>query len=371
MNKHISTRKIVINSLPFLLALIVLILVRVSSSFPGKVEEYYSRGIYPAIAGILSGISSFIKYSLYDLFWIFMSLFILTGLFLVILRKIRPGRYILRFCQLVAILYSLFYISWGFNYFRQDLRTRLGWSVMKPDETSFRSVLDSLISSANRTFTKVSRDDYPSIDESLEKSFSRCRDILSISYPNGSRHPKTILVSSYFAKSGISGYFGPYFNEVHINFYQLPGDYPFIVAHEKAHQFGFANEADANMAAFIVCSNSPDKRLQYSGYKHLLLYFLNDARNLPDYHNYLSKIDAGVLNDIRTGEDYYDDLRNKKLEKIQTAANDVYLKSQHIAQGVKNYNQVVSLTIGWYAETGKLPLSTAPDFAGLSEKSPR
>lgn len=362
MNKHISWRNIIINSLPFLSALIILTVVKLSIMYPGEVDEYYSRGIYPVIAGIISRLSSFIKYSLWDIFWIFLSLFVLTGLVLVFLRRIKPGKYLLRFAQMLCILYSLFYLTWGFNYFRSDIKTRLGWSSAGSGEESFRSVLDSLIVSANRTFINISPSEYREIDEALERSYSRCADILALNYPNGRRPPKTILVSSYFAKSGVSGYFGPFFNEVHINHYQLPVDYPFVVAHEKAHQFGLANEAEANLAAFIICTNSDDRRLQYSGYMHLLIYFLNDARDIPGYQTFTGKIDKQVMEDILNREKYYDKLRNRKLDEIQTAANDVYLKTQNITKGVKNYNKVVALAISWYAESGKIQMNAGPGF---------
>lgn len=369
MNKHISWRNI-INILPFILALTVFAFVKFSPGHAHEVETYYSRGIYPVIAGVVSLLSGMIKYSLWDIFWVFMSLFVLIGLVLVFMKKIKPGKYFLRFFQMLAMVYSVFYLSWGFNYFRQDIKTRLGWTSARPDEKAFRNVLDSLIVAANKTFTTVAQTDYSSLDEQVEKSYSKCRDILAISYPNGQRKPKAILISSYFAKSGVSGYFGPFFNEVHINNYELPGDYPYIIAHEKAHQFGIANEAEANLTAFIVCTNSDDRRLQYSGYLHLLLYFLNDARHMPDYGSLLAKIDKQVMKDILYREKYYDGLRNKKLENIQLAANDVYLKTQHIQKGVKNYGQVVTLTIAWYTESGRLPVKSVGSFTVLNEKTP-
>lgn len=368
MNKQKTGSNIIINAIPFLLALVVFIGVKISLRNPGGVEEYYSRGIYPVIAGFISRVSGLVSYSLWDLFWAGLSLFVLAGLILVIFKKLRISMYLLRFTQMLAMFYSLFYLTWGFNYFRPALETRLGWNITKPGEDTFRTVLESLIVRSNETYTLIKQEDYRALDAAVEKSYSKCSDLLAISYPNGARPTKTILISSYFAKSGVSGYFGPFFNEVHINHYQLAVDYPFITAHEKAHQFGFANEAEANLAAFIVCSTSEDRRLQYSGYMHLLLYFLNDARQLPDYRNYLAKLDRKVMKDLRNREKYYDGLRNKKLEKVQTAANDVYLKTQNIDKGVKNYDQVVALTIAWYTVSGKLPLPEGEGFAGLIEK---
>lgn len=349
---------IILNLIPFLLALIIFILVRLGVNYPGEVEHYYSRGIYPVIAGAISMISNLIPWSLWDVFWIGTLLWALTGVVLMIMKRISIKRFLVRIAQSLALFYSLFYLTWGFNYFRPGIATRLGWNEVKPFEEDFRVVLDSLIKRTNLSYTPIEESGTGEIEVLLEESYMEKSPLLGLSYPNGSRSPKTILVSSYFAKSGVSGYFGPFFNEVHVNQYQLPVDYPFTLAHEKAHQFGIANEAEANLTAFIVCTGSPDKRLQYSGYIHLLLYFLNEAYHLPDYTVYLRKIDKTVMEDIISRQEYYDNLRNKKLETMQAAANNAYLKSQNIEKGIKNYNQVVGLMINWYRFSGKLPEQT-------------
>jgi hypothetical protein len=157
-----------------------------------------------------------------------------------------------------------------------------------------------------------------------------------------------MLFSSFYGKLGLSGYFGPFFNEIHVNNYVLPVDYPFLLAHEKAHQFGITSEAEANFVAFVVCIRSGDQRLRYSGYQSLLLYFLRDASHLKEYKEYLNKIDQKVLQDFRSRQKYYAGLENITLSKMQTAVDNSYLKANNIEKGVKNYNQVVSLVIDWY-----------------------
>jgi hypothetical protein len=93
---------------------------------------------------------------------------------------------------------------------------------------------------------------------------------------------------------------------------------------------------------------STDKRLRYSAALHLLLYFLHDAYRSEAYHDYLKKIDRGVLDDIRRRSAYYDSFRNKTMGKVQRKANDMYLKSNHIRKGIVNYSQVVGLVIMWH-----------------------
>src|ERR1035437_3207140 len=148
---------------------------------------------------------------------------------------------------------------------------------------------------------------------------------LGIDFPNGIRRPKTMIFSFFYGKLGVSGYFGPFFNEIHVNSYLLPMDYPFVLAHEKAHQFGITSEAEANLVAFVICVKSEDQRLKYSGYQSLLLYFLKDASKMMEYKEYLNKIDKRVLEDFRYRQKYYDSLENKNLSGMQTAVNNRYL----------------------------------------------
>jgi hypothetical protein len=362
------THQIIRNSWPFIGALLVFAGVRLAHGNPDLVERYYSTGIYPFIAKVFSSVSRTVPFSLWDLFWILNILVAVCGLVLIIFRKVRFKLYLLRMAQLLCFLYSFFYLSWGFNYFRPDIEKRLGWSKLNIDEESFRSILDTLIIQTNKTHVNINTSGYPDIDRMVEESYRKNSESLGINYPNGTRRPKSMIFSSYFAKSSVSGYFGPFFNEINLNSYILPIDYPYTLAHEKAHQFGITSEAEANLAAFVVCVTSEDTRLNYSGYLFLMLYFLNDARQMPDYHQYIDKIDKPVIEDIRYRNRYYNGLENETLEKIQSAANDVYLKSNNIKKGIQNYNHVVTLVLRWYNNTRFMQLQRVPDSHDNVEK---
>jgi hypothetical protein len=135
-------------------------------------------------------------------------------------------------------------------------------------------------------------------------------------------------------------------------------DYPFVLAHEKAHQFGVTSEAEANFVAFVICVNSEDQQVKYSGFLSALLYFLRDASQLKDYHEIVERIDKRVVDDLRTRKKYYLGLQNERMSDIQTAANDTYLKANNIEKGVKNYDQVVALVMEWYYNSGFISQNT-------------
>jgi len=346
-----SVGKIILNLCPFLLSALVFLSTKLSIRNPDWIEHYYSKGIYPFIAEFFSFFSNLLLFSLWDVFWILIILLIISGLILVAFKKIKLGWYLWRILQVLALLYSFFYLVWGYNYFRPGIENRIGWKSPKADEIIFQGILDSIIIEANYNYISTSFSDYSKIDSLIEDSYRKNSKELGINYPNGSRRPKTMIFSSFYSKLGLSGYFGPFFNEIHINYYLLPPDYPFVLAHEKAHQFGITSEAEANLVAFVICVKSEDRRMKYSGYQSLLLYFLKDAFKMKEYKAYLNKIDKKVLQDFRYRQKYYDSLENKNLSGMQTAVNNSYLKANNIEKGVKNYNQVVSLVISWYSNS--------------------
>lgn len=341
-------RRFALRGWPFLLALFTFVIVKVAAQNPSLIERYYSKGLYPSIAVPFSFLSSAIPFSIWDVFWIVSTLLLIAGLIFVVIRRLKLSTFLLRLFQTLAIIYAFFYFVWGFNYFRPKIEERIGWVKPAPSETFFREILDSIIVRTNRSYTIIVSTDYNQIDSLIEKSYRANAKELGIDYPNGSRTPKTMILSSIFAKSGVSGYFGPFFNEIQLNSNLLPMEYPFVLAHEKAHQFGITSEAEANFAAFMICTTSADHRLQYSGNMQLLLYFLGDVHQSRERKEYVSRIDSLVIKDIQSQRKHWQDLENKTFDKVQTAANNVYLKSNRIKEGVKNYNEVVSLVITWY-----------------------
>jgi hypothetical protein len=323
-------------------------LVEWGSGRPEWIERYYSNGLYPVLARLFSGISRYVPFSLWDFFWAAFLLFALFMMGLLISRKIRPAIFLLRTLQIAAILYTIFYLAWGYNYFRLPIEKRLNWTRHIEKKDMFPAVLDSLITSANNTRVEISVADYPAIDSLVELSYRHHSDLFGYHYPNGSRRAKTMLFSWFFAKSGVSGYFGPFFNEIHLNGALLPTEYPFVLAHEKAHQFGITGEAEANFVAWYICTKSNDNRLKYSASIQLLQYFISDPYHREAIREYLKRFDKKAMADILAQRNHWKELRNETLDKAQTSANNAYLKSNKIQEGVMNYNSVVRLTIEWY-----------------------
>jgi hypothetical protein len=174
-------------------------------------------------------------------------------------------------------------------------------------------------------------------------------------FPKGNRRPKTLLVNFWLNKTLTSGFFSPIFHEVHLNADLLPFEYPFALAHEKAHQMGYASEAEANFWAFLACTGSDDPRLRYSGLRAVLGHFLGQARRrLRDYRSLAQTLRPEVRQDYRTSRERWQKYAGR-MSQLSMQAYDRYLKANKIREGVANYSGVVAYVLAWRKAHG-LPI---------------
>lgn len=327
------------------LAVATFFLVRYFTKNPDAAERIYSRGIYPVFAILFSNLSRWLPFSLDDLFYMGLILFVLILLILLILHRLSFPKFFGWLVNIGAMVYIAFYLFWGFNYFRNGMDKRLGIAEAQANLDEFNAVFDSLVELTNQKFTPFDDFNKEEADSLIEASYKNLAPFLEINYPMGKRRAKEITFSRFFASGGISGYFGPFFNEVHVNNHLLPLEYPVILAHEKAHQFGITNEAEANFYAWLVCSQSPSRELQYSAQLYILNYFIYEGRKLESSKEIVARISPQVKNDIVRLQEHWRELRNEKIDRVATKANNIYLKTNQIKEGIENYTGVVKLVM--------------------------
>jgi hypothetical protein len=328
-----------------ILAILTFGLSEIASRNSSFIEIYYSQTIYPKVAEFISFISNLFPFSLDDLFYLLLITAFLSLILLLIFRKISLTKASFITLNSLSAIYILFYFLWGFNYFRNDLNERFDLAEQNPDTDVFLHQLEALVESTNNSFCSSKIWDKNDIDSLLEQTYNKLSPVLKIDYPSGKRKDKKITFSRFFSKAGISGYYGPFFNEVHVNTYILPLEYPFVLAHEKAHQFGVTSEAEANFYAWLVCTESNSKQLQYSANLHILRFFLYQGYQLERYPEIISKLNENVKVDFRRISENWDKLRNEKVDKVASKVNDTYLKSNKVEKGIEDYFGVVKFVM--------------------------
>jgi energy-coupling factor transporter transmembrane protein EcfT len=338
-------------AMPIWLALATYGLTELFSRYPYTTELIYSQTFYPAVAFLLSFLSKHVSFSVDDAFYLLLAVFLLVLLILVFLKKMKFGRFILTIIQTLALIYILFYWFWGFNYFRSRINDRLQISKSKPDTVQFVEVLENLISQTNDSYCNFENIRHSTVDSLVEDSYKKNASFLKIHYPQGIRRPKPITLSNFFAKASIAGYYGPFFSEVQVNDSLLNIEYPQVLAHEMAHQFGITSEAEANFYSWLVCTQSDSKQLQYSANISMLNYFLSQGKQLHNFADLVHQISKPVIDDIRQVQQHWEKMRSEKIDQVAGKVNDAYLKTNKIEKGIEDYFGVVQFVMDFETDS--------------------
>ena len=332
---------------PFLLLIITVLVQLLFKNNRALTEGVYSTGIYWGVATVMSRISSLFPFSLDDLFYSLLVILFLAGLALVLLKKLELKKFSIRCVQVVVLVYVSFYWLWGFNYYRQPAHERLGLTKSNANDSTFILVFNEVIEKANLYYVPDSVFNMGELNHTIESSYQGLADYLKIKYPSGKRPIKHITFSDFFAKATILGYYGPFFNETHINKHLTPWDIPVVAAHEKSHQLGVSSEAEASFYGWLVSVNSKDNFVRYAGWFYALEYFVYQSRKLKDRKGYIKKIRPEIIEDMKRRHKHWMAWRNETIDNAASKVNDAYLKSNNVEGGIDDYNGVVQLIVDY------------------------
>lgn len=363
---------------------------------PEQVERIYSRRIYLHIGHALAYVNKFISFSLAEA----LAPLILCGLTACAVWQIRRlclGRVKARALALSALRVALwaaglggilFLMVWGLNYHRRPLAESLDLSPRPVKGAELEEISRTIISEINRNYEEGCAGDAGDtpcrlpLDETqlyevLESSYRQLGPQLGGADGGGFGPPKPFYFSGLMSRLGISGMFSPFTGEPNFNAEQPDSGLPFAVAHEMAHQRGYAREDDADFVAFLVCVNASHPYVRYSGHLRSMdvLYLL--GRLAPRrYQEVVSRLAPGPLADLDAGNSFW--LRRAgPLSRATSGVTDAYLKVNRVGSGLRNYREVVRLIISYYltrarpSDVGNARSGGPPDRAAREQSSRR
>jgi len=331
------------------LALAFYLLIQVLAQFPNFVEDYYSNGLYPIMAIVISSVSSVFPFSLSEIsLW----LVLLFGIPFVVnrIRKQRmpAGRVFMNLLTTTAVFYVWFNLFWGINYLRPPLRTKLQLDTVQLEIDAFDSTFAEIIRRANDLNFGYSIQDIRQINSLIDSSYQNVFQELKLRPVAHQKSIKRFAVNWLLNATTTSGWFSPLFHEIHFNSDLLIFELPFVLAHEKAHQLGITNEADANFLAHLVCARARDPLIQYSGYFEVLGYFFGNVRNNPEkQRHYKDLLKEGVKLDLRAVEERWKSHAGF-VSKASYKFYDLYLKANDVREGIQSYSWVVGMLVRYY-----------------------
>ena len=332
----------------FVVPVIFLIFIFLCSRIPA-LAEMYMLYCYPAIATVISFVTRWIPFSLLDVLIIAAIVMLLGSIVMMCLRRWSFRCWITVFLLSVLWIIVWFYMAWGISYFRSGFHERFCVEQPKEDKDFFEALVVRYIDSLNQVYVTVSHFDAEEIDRGIETLYAAHNRYLRLPYPCGWRRAKKTITEPLMTRMGVAGYFDPFFNEVQVNNYSLPITYPYTLAHEKAHQFGIASEAECNLYATIICTASTHLLVRYSGYLQTVSYLLGNLRKIsPErYKEIAGHIDPRIIADYKAIQEHWQKALNPTLSDIQEKVYDTYLKTNKQQGGILSYSEMVGLLVAW------------------------
>jgi hypothetical protein len=299
---------------------------------PHFVESQYADKLFPKISFIFGYVADSIPLAWFDI--------ILIVAFAGFLQGIRRRKW-LEMAAAIALAYLIFFWSWGINYHRESLQSRL---VLNSDAMTNPAIERFTLRAAaelNALYPQLSRNPYTE-EEIRSAAVARVARVVQrldgTNWRAASRIKNSILINPWFRFAGIDGFFDPLVHEPIVNPAVLDIERPFIIAHELGHVRGYPDEGDANFVGLMATLMSDNPRLKYSGWMELWLYL---RRRESD-----SLLDPGPRQDLQR---IFDRVRTERIawiSNLQAAMLDLFLKANRVPEGVASYSRIVVLAAG-------------------------
>ncbi|MGB2128010.1 MAG: DUF3810 domain-containing protein [Flavicella sp.] len=342
------------------LSLILLIqigLVQIASFYPKFIENYYATGIYPHLSQALRLLQGWLPFSIGDIIYIVMLFYVLRFFYIVIRDKFSELlKYLYAIGASISLLYFFFHLLWGLNYYRIPLTETLSIKTKTYNIAQLNNFTVGKINDLNKLHLTLTANDSLAVKTNMSRIEIQKRAIEG--YQNLSRKHsflvykkpsvKKSILSTPLSYMGFAGYLNPFTGEAQVNSKIPMCTYPFTVAHEVAHQLGYAAEDEANFIGYLSCMAHDDPYFKYAGQLTAVKYLLSDIyRN--DKKNYLKTrnlLNKGILKNITESRVFWDAYKNP-LEPLFKKSYNSFLKVNHQKEGIKSYNAMVNLMINY------------------------
>ena len=191
------------------------------------------------------------------------------------------GIKLLKFIWLGIRLFVVFQLIWGLNYMQPDPTNAFNITVQTPKNAQIaldqmNALTYELIQDLNETkqeitSTKPKTPNFDQIVTHVHQDYKR----VSVAYPRLKMEQQSVKKAIFPILGDYIGYlafYQPITGEAIVRADLPPLTQPYTIAHEMAHQLGYASETEANFIAFVVASESKDPVLKYSMLLQMFTY---------------------------------------------------------------------------------------------------
>ncbi len=315
----------------------------------------FFRAVFAKVTGIL-------PFSLAETVIVSLPVVFIVGLILAIRTILRssPAKSTRMICSMLAalcLLYSGFVTNFASAYRGSGIEDKLGIEDRPVSAEQLKYTAEYFRDKATEEAEKLNysysggapmpyslREMTSKLNEAYKAVSERYDFVQSLEAP-----VKFIALSEPMTYTHISGVYTFFTGEANINI-NFP-DYclPFTAAHEMSHQRGIAPEDDANFMAFLVCDESDDPYIRYSGYMSVYEYLLDAlySANREYYTEVRDMTDTRIKREFVAYNEFFAAYSDNLAATVSGTVNDTYLKLQGQTEGSKSYGMVVDLAVAW------------------------
>ena len=313
---------------------------------PQWVETRFSNGYYPGWERLWAAIGAPFGFALGDAIGLLLAAIVVWRC--VAAWRRRSACPLLDVAAIAGVLAVWFYAGWGWGYDRAPLESRVQFSP-----TVSTAVITALqrraLAEINRLAPAAHGESKTTLTSSqLAVAWLPVVERLGDAWQPQVNPAKPTLAGPFMAASGTSGFVDPFTLETQLAPDLLWFELPFSQAHEWSHVAGFNREDEANYIAILACLRDRDAVAQYSGWLELFLY-------LPHDHYKAENFVPQVRQDFAALRERNAKHVNVTVSLLSWRLYNAYLKSNHVASGVQNYNEITRLFAAIPLDANGLP----------------
>lgn len=349
-----------------------------SSYYPSLIAQYYTQGLFRFWTLGLRYITGGIPFALGELVYIIIIIILIINIinYFISLKNFNQTILKLRFLMikftwLILKLFVIFELIWGLNYLQPGPTKSFGLTVHPPKNAQIAlaevsALTYELILELNKAKVELSEMKPQKLEldqqiKAVQAAYTKAasdRKFLMYQFPN----IKKAIFPNWGDYIGYLAFYQPVTGEAILRADLPILTQPYTIAHEIAHQLGYASETEANFIAYVVAVEQGDPVLKYSMLLQMFsyaqdaqLFLIAGSKGFDAWKAQIEQNKTLLSPDVRKDRASITAFFAARAGKqIQTSSKlyDQFLKWNQQAAGLASYQDVLKWVRAYRIKTG-------------------
>jgi len=254
------------------------------------------------------------------------------------------------------LVYAADCLLWGVNFWTDSFQDKSGVYAQPVALEDLQAVTEYFAQQTARASEDVERDGHGLFAvprEEILRNSVHAYDGISQWFPFlefDDPGVKPMAFSRLLSAMDFTGFYCAYTGESNVNVDSPACMLPSTVAHELAHQRGFASEQECNFLAVLASTTCADPAYVYSGWLIGYVYLGNAlySQEPEAYWAIREELPEEVKLDLAYNNAYWAQFQDTAVQQASNQLYDGILKSYGEGRGIQSYGTVVDLLVAYY-----------------------